>query len=206
MRDDILASLSLAASPFTTPGQANDYSSVTATPFYRTANSGNFTLYGATGADANAHAIHLQTDGQFFAELNLMSKNYTVAGVTIADDIGVSSNVSFTGTVSASTINGQVQLPRRGGEHLFTINDSTPASDLTINGRVWGVGTTFVKLCWHHDPRRLSPQRLHRPDKLPRRHARTQQIRRRQCHRGKRPSPSRRHRQMAAEQPGHRHR
>jgi hypothetical protein len=39
--------------------------------FYRYGHSGNFSLYGATGADANAHLLHLDDIGQWLTQLPL---------------------------------------------------------------------------------------------------------------------------------------
>ena len=137
--DDILGHIGVAASSYTTPGTNN-------MPFYRYANSGNFSMYGATGADATAHTYHLQQIGQFFSEMSLNSNNAVVAnGELRTADVGVSTGLNYTGTTSGATISGMVQLPRRGGDHNFNINNGSAASDLTMNSRIWGPGGALAK-------------------------------------------------------------
>jgi hypothetical protein len=64
--DDILTSIGVSASPYNVTG-------VGSLQFYRHADSGNFTMFGALGADAPAHSKHLQYSGQFFDLLPLSS-------------------------------------------------------------------------------------------------------------------------------------
>lgn len=62
--DELLQHLGLAASAFNESGLGT-------LDFYRSAQQGNFRLWGALGADGDAHLEHLRYIGQFFEELPL---------------------------------------------------------------------------------------------------------------------------------------
>jgi hypothetical protein len=62
--DELLQHLGLTA----TPANANGLGTL---HFYRRAESGNFKLWGASGADGDAHLEHLRYIGEFFKELPL---------------------------------------------------------------------------------------------------------------------------------------
>lgn len=62
--DEILQYLGVSATALNQPGLGT-------LTYYRTAQSGNYKLWGTTGADAAAHSRHLQYIGDFFEELPL---------------------------------------------------------------------------------------------------------------------------------------
>lgn len=62
--DELMPSLGISASAYNVSG-------IGTLNFYRHAQSGNFELWGATGADAAAHSKHLQFIGDFLEELPL---------------------------------------------------------------------------------------------------------------------------------------
>ena len=62
--DDILSYINVSAVAANTDGLGNIH-------FYRTAQSGNFKMYGATGTDGGAHLLHLQYSGQWLTQMPL---------------------------------------------------------------------------------------------------------------------------------------
>jgi len=62
--DDILAYLGMSATATSSTGLGGIH-------FYRTASSGNFKMYGATGSGAADHSLHLQYSGQWLSQMPL---------------------------------------------------------------------------------------------------------------------------------------
>jgi hypothetical protein len=62
--DDMLAYLGMSATPTSSTG-------VGGITYYRTASSGNFKMYGATGSGAADHSKHLQYSGQWLSAMPL---------------------------------------------------------------------------------------------------------------------------------------
>jgi hypothetical protein len=62
--DDLMAWDGISASSYNVTGLGG-------LQFYRHAQTGNFSVYGATGSDATAHSKHLQNIGQFLDDLPL---------------------------------------------------------------------------------------------------------------------------------------
>jgi hypothetical protein len=60
--DDILSAISLSATAVNVTGPGGIH-------FYRTAQSGKFKLYGATGSDGASHLLHLQYDNQWLTQM-----------------------------------------------------------------------------------------------------------------------------------------